>query len=152
MRAAEKKSTEDCPVKMKLVAPPLYVLTTNVRHRIVCFCNPGNGLCTGEGTYAYSVHPAFSDGSDCVQTLEKVKGVEVLKEACAACAESIAAKKGRMIVKEEARVVRAAPTCLSGHHASCRKNGCRECAERALHGPLCVVACRLRAIVLQIYR
>ena len=30
MRAAEKKSTEDCPVKMKLVAPPLYVLTTNV--------------------------------------------------------------------------------------------------------------------------
>ncbi|BDA46886.1 Eukaryotic translation initiation factor 2 subunit 1 [Coccomyxa sp. Obi] len=67
MRAAEKKSTEDCPVKMKLVAPPLYVLTTN--------------------------------------TLEKVKGIEVLKEACVACAESIAAKKGRMVVKEEARVV-----------------------------------------------
>ena len=32
MRAAEKKSTEECPVKMKLVAPPLYVLTTNVSH------------------------------------------------------------------------------------------------------------------------
>ena len=31
MRAAERKSTEECPVKMKLVAPPLYVLTTNVR-------------------------------------------------------------------------------------------------------------------------
>ena len=48
------------------------------------------------------------------QTLEKVKGIEVLKEACAACAESIAAKKGRMIVKEEARVVRAISTlcCL----------------------------------------
>jgi hypothetical protein len=30
MRAAEAKSTEECPVKMKLVAPPLYVLTTNV--------------------------------------------------------------------------------------------------------------------------
>ena len=30
MRAAEKRSTEECPVKMKLVAPPLYVLTTNV--------------------------------------------------------------------------------------------------------------------------
>lgn len=28
MRAAEACSTEDCPVKMKLVAPPLYVLTT----------------------------------------------------------------------------------------------------------------------------
>ncbi len=48
------------------------------------------------------------------QTLEKVKGIEVLKEACAACAESIAAKKGRMIVKDEARVVRAISThcCL----------------------------------------
>lgn len=28
MRAAERESTEDCPVKMKLVAPPLYVLNT----------------------------------------------------------------------------------------------------------------------------
>jgi translation initiation factor 2 subunit 1 len=28
IRAAEALSTEDCPVKMKLVAPPLYVLTT----------------------------------------------------------------------------------------------------------------------------
>ena len=30
MRSAEKASTEECPVKMKLVAPPLYVLTTQV--------------------------------------------------------------------------------------------------------------------------
>jgi translation initiation factor 2 subunit 1 len=28
MRAAEASGTEECPVKMKLVAPPLYVLTT----------------------------------------------------------------------------------------------------------------------------
>lgn len=28
MRAAGKSGTEDCPVQMKLVAPPLYVLTT----------------------------------------------------------------------------------------------------------------------------
>lgn len=28
MRAAEAESTEECPVKMKLVAPPLYVLNT----------------------------------------------------------------------------------------------------------------------------
>lgn len=40
------------------------------------------------------------------QTLEKQKGIEVLKEACAACGEAIAARKGRMIVKDEARVVR----------------------------------------------
>ena len=40
-----------------------------------------------------------------LQTLEKVKGIEVLKEACAACGEAIATRKGRMIVKDEARVV-----------------------------------------------
>mmetsp|Transcript_16062 Transcript_16062/g.48156 ORF Transcript_16062/g.48156 Transcript_16062/m.48156 type:complete len:326 (+) Transcript_16062:237-1214(+) len=34
MRAAEKESTEDCPVKMKLVAPPLYVLTTNTLDKV----------------------------------------------------------------------------------------------------------------------
>lgn len=28
IRAAEAQSIEECPVKMKLVAPPLYVLTT----------------------------------------------------------------------------------------------------------------------------
>ena len=28
MRAAESESTDECPVKMKLVAPPLYVLNT----------------------------------------------------------------------------------------------------------------------------
>ena len=38
MRAAERKSTEECPVKMKLVAPPLYVLTTNVRMHAPLFC------------------------------------------------------------------------------------------------------------------
>ena len=40
-----------------------------------------------------------------MQTLEKTKGIEVLKEACAACSEAIAARKGRMLVKDEARVV-----------------------------------------------
>ena len=40
MRAAEKKSTEECPVKMKLVAPPLYVLTTNVRPRSLAVLLP----------------------------------------------------------------------------------------------------------------
>lgn len=30
MRAGETASVEGCPVKMKLVAPPLYVLTTQV--------------------------------------------------------------------------------------------------------------------------
>lgn len=67
MRAAEKAGTEDCPVKIKLVAPPLYVLTT--------------------------------------QTLEKVKGTDVLNAAVAACKVAIEASKGRLLVKEAARVV-----------------------------------------------
>lgn len=61
MRAAEALSTEECPIKMKLVAPPLYVLNTS--------------------------------------TLDKVKGVELLAEACKACGDSIAANKGRFVVK-----------------------------------------------------
>jgi translation initiation factor 2 subunit 1 len=67
MREAEQQSTEDCPVKMKLVAPPLYVLYT--------------------------------------QTLDKVKGVEVLNKACDACKLSIDRSKGRLVVKESARAV-----------------------------------------------
>eukprot|EP00803_Ostreobium_quekettii_P002851 evm.model.scf_168.2 EVM.evm.TU.scf_168.2 scf_168:16070-17053(-) len=35
MRAAEAKGTEECPVKMKLVAPPLYVLTTQTLERVM---------------------------------------------------------------------------------------------------------------------
>jgi len=34
MRAAQEASTEDCPVKMKLVAPPLYVLTTQTLDKV----------------------------------------------------------------------------------------------------------------------
>lgn len=67
IRAAETASTEECPVKMKLVAPPLYVLTT--------------------------------------QTLDKTKGVEVLNLACQACAENIEKAKGKLTIKESARVV-----------------------------------------------
>ncbi len=67
MRAAEAAGSEDCPVRMKLVAPPLYVLTT--------------------------------------QTLDKVRGVEVLTAACEACQRSIESAKGKLAVKEAARAV-----------------------------------------------
>ena len=49
------------------------------------------------------------------QTLEKTKGIEVLKEACAACGEAIAARKGRMLVKDEARVVSLWLFCSARH-------------------------------------
>jgi len=41
------------------------------------------------------------------QTLEKAKGVEVLTEACAACKAAIDKRKGRLVIKEAARAVRA---------------------------------------------
>ena len=34
MRSAEAQGTEECPVKMKLVAPPLYVLTTQTLDKV----------------------------------------------------------------------------------------------------------------------
>jgi translation initiation factor 2 subunit 1 len=67
MRKAEAAGSDDCPVKIKLVAPPLYVLTT--------------------------------------QTLDKEKGILVLNNAIACCTESIEHHKGKLLVKEEARVV-----------------------------------------------
>jgi hypothetical protein len=90
-----------------------------------------------------------------MQTLEKVKGVEVLKEACAACAESIATKKGRMVVKEEARVVRAQPSSLLAFQPvmlqqvqqallrAAGRMGCRGCAG-VICALLCNVVCGLR--------
>lgn len=127
MRAAEKKSTEDCPVKMKLVAPPLYVLTTNVsagsaRFPVCCACSAVvmPFACSELPHHVYLLQLLITYMCDLTlvritlvliaflcgcQTLEKAKGIEVLKEACAACAEAILTHKGRMIVKDEARVV-----------------------------------------------
>lgn len=69
MRSAVKVSSGDIEISMKLVAPPLYVLTT--------------------------------------QTLEQNKGIELLNEACRACAGVIQNAGGKMVVKAEARVVSA---------------------------------------------
>lgn len=37
MRSAEAASTKDCPVKMKLVAPPSYVLSTQTLDKVFTF-------------------------------------------------------------------------------------------------------------------
>jgi translation initiation factor 2 subunit 1 len=34
MRRAEEAGTQECPVKIKLVAPPLYVLTTQTLEKV----------------------------------------------------------------------------------------------------------------------
>ena len=38
MRRAEEAGTDDCPVKIKLVAPPLYVLTTQTLDKVCFMC------------------------------------------------------------------------------------------------------------------
>lgn len=96
MRAAEAQSTEDCPIKMKLVAPPLYVLTTS--------------------------------------TLDKVKGVEVLSEACKACGDSIAANKGRFVIKEAARAVRVQPLAHMGLSGPVVGVLCLKACSRGIQG------------------
>lgn len=69
MRAAEAMSTEECVVKMKLVAPPLYVLTTQT-------------LDKNKGVEALT---AACDA--CAKSIEKSKGKLVVKEAARAVSE-----------------------------------------------------------------
>ncbi|XP_021716284.1 eukaryotic translation initiation factor 2 subunit alpha homolog [Chenopodium quinoa] len=63
MRKAEASGTEDCPVKIKLVAPPLYVLTTQTLDK-------EQGLAT--------LHKAIEA---CTKEIEHHKGKLVVKEA-----------------------------------------------------------------------
>eukprot|EP00878_Enallax_costatus_P014321 GHUV01014979.1.p1 GENE.GHUV01014979.1~~GHUV01014979.1.p1 ORF type:complete len:301 (+),score=81.16 GHUV01014979.1:486-1388(+) len=69
MRAAEAASTEDCPVRMKLVAPPLYVLTTQT-------------LDKNKGIEVLNVACEA-----CQQSIEGSKGKMVVKEAARAVSE-----------------------------------------------------------------
>lgn len=69
MRSAEKAGTEDCPVKMKLLAPPLYVLTTQTLEK-----NKGVDALTA----ACDV---------CKKAIEGRKGRLVIKEAARAVSE-----------------------------------------------------------------
>lgn len=39
MRKAEAAGNKDCPVKIKLVAPPLYVLTTQTLDKVMTQCS-----------------------------------------------------------------------------------------------------------------
>lgn len=69
MRAAEGTSTEECPVKMKLVAPPLYVLTTQ----------------TLDKTKGIEVLTAACEA--CQKSIESARGKLQVKEAARAVSE-----------------------------------------------------------------
>eukprot|EP00850_Spirogloea_muscicola_P018189 SM000164S02251 [mRNA] locus=s164:134772:137155:+ [translate_table: standard] len=69
MKEAEKESTEECPVKIKLVAPPLYVLTTQTLDKEM-------GISVLEKAI-----------QACTTEIEKYKGKLVVKEAPRAVSE-----------------------------------------------------------------
>lgn len=69
IRAAEACSTEECPVKMKLVAPPLYVLTTT----------------TLDKTKGVEVLTAACEA--CQKSIEKARGKLLVKEGARAVSE-----------------------------------------------------------------
>lgn len=47
MRKAEAAGTDECPVKIKLVAPPLYVLTTQTLDKVSSSSTVGYVRCCG---------------------------------------------------------------------------------------------------------
>ncbi len=67
MAAGEACGTEECPIKIKLVAPPLYVVTTS--------------------------------------SLQKATGIKALNHALGEVKAEIAKRKGKFVVKVEARTV-----------------------------------------------
>ena len=94
MRAAEGESTDECPVKMKLVAPPLYVLNTTTLDKDQVGCR------------FFCPRSCYKrDGRCRLATCSWRQGVEVLNRACGACKASVESRKGRLQVKEAARAV-----------------------------------------------
>lgn len=69
MRTAEGAGSEDCPVKMKLLAPPLYVLTTQTLDK------------------AKGVEALTAACAECKRVIEGHKGRMVIKEAARAVSE-----------------------------------------------------------------
>lgn len=117
MRAAEACSTEDCAVKMKLVAPPLYVLTTQTLEKAKGIEVGGwaGGRAGGQVLLLFfsplGSHPTLLlvSGSPLPLTAGVPGGrLQVLTSACEACQKSIEASKGKLTVKEAARAVSAA--------------------------------------------
>ncbi|KAL6006172.1 hypothetical protein ACLOJK_040218 [Asimina triloba] len=76
MKKAEAAGNTDCPVKIKLVAPPLYVLTTQTLDK------------------AMELAPGGQE-----------QGMSVLNNAIKACIEEIDLHKGKLVVKEAPRAV-----------------------------------------------
>lgn len=91
MRAAQSCSSEDCEVKMKLVAPPLYVLTTQTLDK------------------AHGIDVLSKATESCKQSIESNKGSLRIKEAARAVSE-----KEERALQEELEAAAAANREVAG--------------------------------------
>uniref|UniRef100_M8BTU8 Eukaryotic translation initiation factor 2 subunit alpha n=1 Tax=Aegilops tauschii TaxID=37682 RepID=M8BTU8_AEGTA len=123
MRKAEAAGNADCPVKIKLVAPPLYVLTTQTLDKVGYFFHSFIYPCV---EYFYDarqwvlwIHTSHDanvwlglfimegGGIRFPRLYERGwdQGIAVLTNATKICAEAIEKHKGKLVVKEAARAV-----------------------------------------------
>ncbi|BAT88262.1 hypothetical protein VIGAN_05171600 [Vigna angularis var. angularis] len=92
MRRAEAAGNDDCPVKIKLVAPPLYVLTTQTLDKLLNMISSVWARCILE------------------------QGILVLNNAITSCTEAIEQHKGKLVVKEAPRAVSERDDKLLAEH------------------------------------
>ncbi|GFY83477.1 eukaryotic translation initiation factor 2 subunit 1 [Actinidia rufa] len=91
MRKAEAAGNKDCPVKIKLVAPPSYVLNTQTLDKAISWLlSNGFALLPSRKKYSASMQE---------------QGIAILNKAITACSEEIERHKGKLTVKEAARAV-----------------------------------------------
>ncbi|KAL2899299.1 Eukaryotic translation initiation factor 2 subunit alpha-like protein [Bienertia sinuspersici] len=125
MRKAEAAGTEDCPVKIKLVAPPLYVLTTQTLDKLeslrivrlnilalIFFTDFVTSklftfdlLVGASASLVNSFTPFLSSLSNEVYKLTPEQGMSTLTKAIEACTQTIECHKGKLFVKDAPRTV-----------------------------------------------
>ncbi|WVY93640.1 hypothetical protein V8G54_032728 [Vigna mungo] len=103
MRRAEAAGNDDCPVKIKLVAPPLYVLTTQTLDKNSIGRVQETEFINIPTVRHYNMH-------------EEEQGILVLNNAITSCTEAIEQHKGKLVVKEAARAVSERDDKLLAEH------------------------------------
>ncbi|KAH9623786.1 hypothetical protein KSS87_015813 [Heliosperma pusillum] len=132
MRKAEAAGTNDCPVKIKLVAPPLYVLTTQTLDKTLGLENDNELRIVGGSRWSWSMlrvtwwdqrkfavvdftvgsasghrrPPTFSTSGEIgISSFISDQGISTLKKAIIDCTEEIERHNGKLTVKDAPRTV-----------------------------------------------
>ncbi|KAH9702637.1 eukaryotic translation initiation factor 2 subunit alpha-like [Citrus sinensis] len=133
MRKAEAAGNNDCPVKIKLVAPPLYVLTTQTLDKVSTTSFVLEDILINHMAYYWVVPVLYAWILPALGYLWMIEeqyhieiialylvgqeqGISVLNKAIAACTEAIEKHKGKLTVKEEPRAVSERDDKLLAEH------------------------------------